>query len=205
MILVYPIGIPLIFTFLLLKHRNKINPLTAAEVARRESRARAFAERQGHVSNSGDLFDVDDLAWTTSLTSRSIHRGQDPNERMVSRAGVKVALQEVKAGDDDGHGEDGDDRYGGGGNDRASTVNLKGVVKEEEKTSQGPSFATDAHCEEVRSRGSRAACVHVMKEVGGGCERLGGKGTRAKIFLSKCTDCCRTSSTKEEAVRRVVR
>ena len=200
MILVYPIGIPLIFTFLLLKHRNKINPPIAAEVARRESRARAFAERQGHVNNPGDFFDVDDSAWTASLTSRSIHRGQDLNERMVSRAQVKVSPQDVKVEDDDGYGGD-----GGGGNDRASTVDLKGVVKEEEKTSQGPSFATDAHCEEVRSRGARAACVHVAKKVGGGCERLGGKETRARRFLSKCTDCCKTSSTKEEAVRRVVR
>ena len=161
MILVYPIGIPLVFAFLLLKHRDKINPPAAADIGPtlRETRTWTLSSRRGHVRTPGELRETDASLSRTSITSRSICRDQGASGRAVPKAQAQMEPQEVKTRDDDGGGD------GGDGSDRARTVDLKRVNKEGYVSSLGPSLATDAHCEDVRSRVARA-CVSVWIEGG---------------------------------------
>lgn len=152
MILVYPVGIPVMFTYLLLMHRDKINPIGVTETVRipMKTRVRPLNRNWSRIEPSDEV----DMADVSVPAAPRTHRNTYEDDAVRERARSEVREPRAQHGLLPGGG-------GGGSGDQATPGETKCVTCENDTLYVVPSVDHNAHRKEVTSREKLSLCPYM--------------------------------------------
>lgn len=157
MILVYPVGIPVIFAYLLMMHRDKINPLDGTGTVKMPmtTRVRALNRNWSRIEPSDEV----DVADVSVPAAPRTHRNTYENDALRGRARSEVREPRAQHGVLPGS-------EGGSSVDQAPPRETKCATCGNDTLYVVPSVDHNAHRKEVTSREklSLCPCIRIMKE-----------------------------------------